>query len=115
MVRNVCRASVFVVALAGTPLFAAFPGSGASGSASAITGPVDNGSGPTYRPSAQSERLAVRAGPGLALTAPEPDKPAELLASHTDKSSRTTIEIGALGGGRADAPSLVHVGLGWTF
>ena len=63
-----------------------------------------------------SERFAGKGDSALReLPSDAGYKRMELLASHTDKRSRTTVEIGALGGGRADAPSLLHVGLGWTF
>lgn len=49
------------------------------------------------------------------IAAPHTAEFKELLVSYSDRKSRTRIELGALGGGRADAPGLVHVGVGMNF
>lgn len=57
---------------------------------------------------------AVRSSKPL-ITAPLTAEFTELLVSYSDRKSRTRLEFGALGGGRSDAPGLVHVGLGMNF
>lgn len=42
-------------------------------------------------------------------------KPDELLVTYSERHTGARFELGALGGGRADAPGLVHVGLGLRF
>ena len=49
------------------------------------------------------------------IAAPTVSPVRELLLTYSDRKSRARIELGALGGGRADAPGLVHVGLGMNF
>ncbi len=59
-------------------------------------------------------RAAVRSSKPL-IAAPRTAEFTELLVSYSDRKSHTRFELGALGGGRADAPGLVHVGLGMNF
>ncbi|MEO7248067.1 MAG: hypothetical protein ABIW31_06395 [Novosphingobium sp.] len=49
------------------------------------------------------------------MAAPTAENPPELVVRFAPRTSRARIELGALGGGRADAPGLVHVGLGMNF
>lgn len=49
------------------------------------------------------------------LTPPASPKPPGLMISYSPGKSRARIELGALGGGRIDAPGLVHLDLGMHF
>jgi hypothetical protein len=46
---------------------------------------------------------------------PDPHSSLDLAIYVGDRHSGPQLELGALGGGRADAPSLVHVGFGFDF
>jgi hypothetical protein len=46
---------------------------------------------------------------------PARSPPLELVVYVGDRRSGPQLELGALGGGRADAPGLVHVGFGFDF
>lgn len=65
-------------------------------------------------PQETQSRATVRSSKPL-MAAPHTTEFTELLVSYSDRKSRTRFELGALGGGRADAPGLVHVGLGMNF
>jgi len=109
MVRVACLVSVLSVTVS-------VPNANCRELAGEMSGPSLPISLQTNEMAVQPERIAGKATAALrTLPIDADDKPAELLATHTDKRTRTTVEIGALGGGRADAPSLLHVGLGWTF
>lgn len=49
------------------------------------------------------------------LTPPASPRPPEFMISYSPGKSRARIELGALGGGRIDAPRLVHLHLGMNF
>jgi hypothetical protein len=70
----------------------------------------------THHPVSSMHQVPTDDRPDHAITAP-PDTPSSLdLAIYVgDRRSGPQLELGALGGGRADAPGLVHVGFGLDF
>ena len=54
-------------------------------------------------------------GTHLKLPTPPLPQPSELLVTYSERRTGAKLEMGALGGGRADAPGLVHVGLAMNF
>lgn len=58
--------------------------------------------------------IGTRAAPDPKMIAPEESRP-ELVLLAGDRHHGAQVEIGALGGGREDAPGLLHVGVGFDF
>lgn len=69
------------------------------------------GTAPTHRPLAASTGRFTRA----ALTPPTAEQALSLMISYAPRKTRARFELGALGGGRVDAPGLVHLDLGMNF
>jgi hypothetical protein len=61
-----------------------------------------------------SPMISAQEGSEPKLTAPDESRP-ELVWLAGNRHHGAQVEIGALGGGREDAPSLVHVGIGFDF
>ena len=82
--------------------------------------PVDGGQ---FRIVARGQAVPLASTPArlsrTRLPASRPDleqhRKTELVAIISAGQGRPSLEFGALGGGRREAPSLVHVGMGWSF
>ena len=76
---------------------------------------------------AENSIMALHVGPmiGQVVATRQPDSPVtsrfdapprpELVVYVGNRRSGPQLELGAMGGGRADAPSLVHLGFGFNF